>query len=724
MTSAAPSSSLSPAGARRWRSRLFHTPGWLGVLLLLGLATTATGGANLDQDGQNPVLDRDLTTISLEQLADLKVISASLHEESLRDAPASVTVITAEDIRKFGYRTLRDALSYVRDFFASSDHSYASIGIRGFNLPGYETRFVLMVNGHSIAENLTDSTFAGNDFPVDLDLVQRIEVVRGPSSALYGSNGVLATINVVTKRPMDMRGTAVTVETDSLSGRKVGVSTAVALGQSANLLLSTSVFNNTGSHQLYFPEFDTAQTNFGRAIGMDGEKGYHVFADLTWGSWEVLAVAGDRIKVQPVSWGDTVFNDPGTRVEDSRAFVELSYTRNLSGDRTLSWRTSYDSYRYRGIYHYVIDGVDGLPSGIQDSREHDYGDWVASKLTYRFPDSSSGHLTLGAEFKVDVRALMNAFDIQPQKNQLLWIDLPDRYVGIFAQQEWALGHHWNLNLGGRFDWSWLKSSSVSPRVAVIYKPSPKSDIKVLYGRAFRNPSTYTMFYDDGGLSQIANPALRPETTDTYEVDFDRDFTRRWRASASVYHYRVNGLVQQIYGADGVIQNVNADRVRAAGASLELTCILPKAITLASSLQIQRAVFSSGAVLPNSPGQVGKLHLSAPLWRQTVNLSAGLQALGQRRTYAGANLPWVILPEAAISIRQLAGGLQLSAGIQNLSNSFYREPVGLSSTVDSMIGNGRTIYLKVSWNSAVKDDGASSNGQHPRGCCSSSQGGRK
>jgi len=226
----------------------------------------------------------DLTDLSLEQLRELKVTSASLHDQNLRDAPASITVITAEEIRKFGYRSLAEALSWVRGFYVTSDYSYATIGIRGFSLPGFETRYIVLINGHNVADNTVESTFVGNDFPLDLDLVERIEIVRGPSSALYGSSGMLATINVITMRPKDVHGAAVRGESGSLGERKIEASTAVALGQQANLLLSASVFNNAGAHQLYISELDAAQTNFGRAIDMDGQKGYHTFADLTWGN--------------------------------------------------------------------------------------------------------------------------------------------------------------------------------------------------------------------------------------------------------------------------------------------------------------------------------------------------------------------------------------------------------------------------------------------------------
>jgi iron complex outermembrane receptor protein len=428
---------------------------------------------------------------------------------------------------------------------------------------------------------------------------------------------------------------------------------------------------------------------------MDGEKGYHAFADLTWGNWGVLAAAGDRVKIQPVSWGDTLSNDRETRVEDSRGFLELSYRRNLPGDRTLTWRTSYDAYRYRGTYPYPGDGE------VEDTREHDYGDWIGSKFTYRLPDTKSGHLTLGGEVKVDLRALQTAFDVPPQLGQLLWVDKRDRDAGVFAQQEWQLGRHWEMNLGLRFDRSWLKGNALSPRAAVIYKPAAKTTLKLMYGRGFRQPSTYDMFYGDGATA-IANSSLRRETNDTYEFDIERTFGRRLRAGATAHRYLVKNAVEQVLTTAGLLQYVNADPVRATGVSFELFLQLPRRIDLASSLEIQRTTFGSSAVLPNSPGQVGKLHLSITLWRDRVTLGAGLQAMGQRSTNAGATVPWVVLPEVLVSTKTLAAGLQFSAGVKNLSNSFYRDPAGPTSTVDTAIGSGRTYYLNVTWHSAERD----------------------
>src|SRR5205814_2487644 len=122
------------------------------------------------------------------------------------EAPASVTIITAEDIRKYGYRTLADILRNVRGFYVTYDRNYSYLGVRGFGRPAdYNSRVALLVDGHRVNDNVYDQAPLGTEFPIDVDLIDRVEVIRGPNSSLYVANAFLGVINIITKRGRDSK---------------------------------------------------------------------------------------------------------------------------------------------------------------------------------------------------------------------------------------------------------------------------------------------------------------------------------------------------------------------------------------------------------------------------------------------------------------------------------------------------------------------------------------
>ena len=163
--------------------------------LLRLLVIFLMGSASADR-----AFPQDTRDLSLDSLLVMQISTASKHWETAGEAPASVTVITSEMIQKFGFRTLAEALASVRSFYVSYDRNYTYLGIRGFSRPtDYNDRILLLLNGHTINEGFSGTSPFGTDFALDLNSVDRIEVVRGPGSALYGSGAIFAVVNVITR---------------------------------------------------------------------------------------------------------------------------------------------------------------------------------------------------------------------------------------------------------------------------------------------------------------------------------------------------------------------------------------------------------------------------------------------------------------------------------------------------------------------------------------------
>ena len=629
----------------------------------------------------------DLNALTLEQLMEVQVVGAALHPQSLQDAPASVTIVTAEDIRKYGYRTLGEALAAVRGFYVNNDRTYTSVGVRGFDLPGdYDSELLVMVNGHNMTDHIFNfMLFFGNDFPIDMNLIKQIEIIRGPSSALYGSNAMFATVNIVTKSPDEAGPLSVTADAGSFGEKKVQIVESATLG-GAKVLLSGSVYNNSGQSPLYFPEFNTSQTNNGNAIDMNGEKGYHFFASLAWRNWTVTAAFADHDIVQPVSWGNTIFNDRGTNVNDQRNFVDAAYELQIGGG-TLLWRTYYDAYYCKGRYDYALSGGD-----VEDNRQHLFGDWAGTQLTYHFQTTPAGDFTVVAEGSLDLRNRMADADVSPVPLQYVNINERGRAVAFAVQDEKRLSDRWRLDLGVRFDESRFGHGFVSPRAALIYQPSEWT-YKFLYGRGFRDPSVFLLFYSDG-LSAAGNPNLRPESSDTFEFDVERKLGKRMNLQASAYGYRLRDFLEGVLLADGLLQYQNDGTVHAEGIELEINGRPWTWLEATASYSVERSRDNSAdGILANSPNQLAKLRFAAPLGRR-FDLSSGMQYESSRRTLESNYLTPVYLADFTLTSKHLLRNFDLRLGLRNAFNRNYSDPVALFPTVDSMPQPGRSFFVEL------------------------------
>jgi len=189
------------------------------------------------QSGQEMVLFQEVPSVS----------SASKYDQKVTEALSSVSIVTEADIKKYGYRTIADALRSVTGFFVTYDRDYYYIGVRGFGRPtDYNTRILILLDGRRMNDNIYDAAYVGTESVIDIDLVDRIEVIRGPGSSLYGNNALFAVMNILTKRGRDLKGTEVSADAAGLASYKGRVSYGNRFSSGVEALVSGSGYDSKG----------------------------------------------------------------------------------------------------------------------------------------------------------------------------------------------------------------------------------------------------------------------------------------------------------------------------------------------------------------------------------------------------------------------------------------------------------------------------------------------
>jgi PAS domain S-box-containing protein len=239
------------------------------------------------------------------------------------------------------------------------------------------------------------------------------------------------------------------------------------------------------------------------------------------------------------------------------------------------------------------------------------------------------------------------------------------------------------------DFSKIEAGKVDLDMA--YQPSGWS-LKFLYGRSFRNPSAFQLFYEDG-VSALANPSARPEVSDTLEVDAERKLGKRMNLQASAYGYQLhNFLVAVNVPPNGLIQYQNDDTIQAGGVEFEINGRPTNWLEATASYSLQ-ASRDLGGRLENSPEHLAKLRFAIPLGPR-FDLSTGMQYQSWLLTLAGNSLAPVYLADFTLTSKRLLRNFDVRLGIRNAFNRSYSDPVALNPAVDSVPEPGRSFFVEL------------------------------
>lgn len=227
-------------------------------------------------------------------------------------------------------------------------------------------------------------------------------------------------------------------------------------------------------------------------------------------------------------------------------------------------------------------------------------------------------------------------------------------------------------------------------------------MKLLYGTAYHAPSPNELYYNDGGISQIASPDLKPETITTYELVAEQQLGRHLSASASGFFYQIQDLIQETTLPPGNpnaggIQLENLGSAEAKGLELALKGAWAGGFAGRASYSLTDARDGmTGARLVNSPVHLVKLNLTAPLYREKIFANLEWNFASGRKTLAGRTAAAFGTANVTLFSRELVKGLEISASVYNLLDTKYSEPGGPEHVQDLIPQDGRNFRVKLTW----------------------------
>ncbi|MFT3699793.1 MAG: TonB-dependent receptor [Kofleriaceae bacterium] len=675
-------------------------------------------------------------------LATLRQVSAASREtESIEDAPASVSIITAQELEAFAYPTVLEALRGTRGVSPTFDSIYGNITVRGLGQPNdYTNRLLVLSDGMTLNENVLYQPFLHYDGRTDLGDVDRIEVVRGPGSVLYGTGAESGVINLV------MRGRE---EPTSVQGGFSSYDNAVARGRLAvtyrnkdnwGFWISGAASHSDGRQvDLKFDDGSGAGVTSHPVDGFDsfhtgtvtGKIWYH---DLTLQYFYTAR----ELHIPTGSFGSAL-NDLNDKYFDRRGLLELKYEPKLSKTVDLLLR-GYTNYNYFHL-DYLFDATNEAGDPFKQPYQETYPTyWSGAEARIRWKPTSQLRLSVGGEFvdSYQTQMMSSQADDVGAVTQIMNVDAPYQVYAGYANVEYRPDPKLLFNAGVRVDhWALTHDqkdiegevvptqdfTSVNPRVAIIAKPTTDDVVKLMGGRAFRAPTTYEYYYNDGGATQVSSNCcnqngLQPETVYSGELEYTHKLNRDWSVLASVYDTYANNIVESVPvpqnivdahnagnpafpWADGVESYANSNTpINLAGLDLEAKKEFRGGTMFLASYGFLYARYTNSnndpnTHVPNAPTHYGSVRAVTPLVPNLVNGAIRLTYEDERRssTNDNVNSNRGVIADLVLSGRVAHYHLKYAVGVYNLFNWQYDLPAN-PFPVENMPQEGRSFMLNL------------------------------
>ena len=494
----------------------------------------------------------DLLTLSLNELMQVEVFTASQENEKAAKSPASISVITAQQIKEWGIISLHDAISLLPGIVKGETYlGQTTQTFRGVTPGLFNNKSLYLINGHPSYESLFGSTLL--DY-VPIEIVERIEVVRSPASVLYGTNSISGVINIITKQGDDNEDT-VTVRGGSNSHKYGSL-----VHHSENLSMAASVQRDAGYQ--YTGTFDEV----GNPVDLDYRYDLeNVFIDGYGEDWRINAAIFDREKalygINPVVWQNGTFETFVGYIDANKKFKFDTGELNL-------WLRYDISDKDIHVNHFP--GPPNNPATVINtverySLEVQYKDQITDKLKYivgtTIEQQESNPLVFISD--VDGSTVTSAFPDDQDTNT----------IAAYTQLKYQMNEDTIFVAGIRAeDNSENGTSNVMPKLGMTHQIIPDTHIKVLYSEAFRTPMFIEKYVNLSGVL-FGDENLERETIQTFEIGLDSQIDKDNQLQVVIYALSLDDEILRLPGSGGATVYKNGDGKDMLGLETEWKSIL-------------------------------------------------------------------------------------------------------------------------------------------------------